>query len=115
MKPFDLEAAKRGEPLITREGKTIEFVGRSETKSGPKIICTIDSCFTSHYDNGAYFEGGREGRLDLFMAPKKRTVWVNIYKHMATWHETQEASNVPAHPIWGHRVGDKAWPLEIEE
>lgn len=28
MKPFDLEAAKRGEPIISRNGNVVEFVAR---------------------------------------------------------------------------------------
>ena len=50
---------------------------------------------------------------DLFMAPIKRTVWVNLYKyHVAIWHDTEKAADDGTR---GNRHGGRAWPIEIEE
>ena len=84
MKPFDLEAAKAGAPVVTRNGKKARII-----------------CFDLY--NGAYVlvalitqDDGREGVVltkkdgrhctilddsthDLFMAPVKKEGWLNIY------------------------------------
>lgn len=78
-RPFSLEAAKRGEPLVTRDGRKARFVAHvPEAEDGHRVIVFRDgnSKATAYYDNG----GSRFGSsLDLFLAPKpKRTVWVNV-------------------------------------
>jgi hypothetical protein len=97
MKPFDLEAAKRGEPIAcddievffigtdSKENIVVEFNGR---------ISTVLRCY-------------------LYMAPVKRTVWVNLYSHSgASFYNTEAEADKRAS---GDRFGGKAWPLEIEE
>ena len=55
----------------------------------------------------------KDSPLDLFMATKKRTVWVNLYpnSHNSHWR-TEEAANIAAGT---ERIGGKAYPVEIEE
>jgi hypothetical protein len=70
MKPFDLEAAKRGEPILyasmNREGfATVHFVGQAE--DGAPVIQWGNRIFA-------------ESESELRMAPKKQTVYVNIYE-----------------------------------
>ncbi|CAB3784583.1 hypothetical protein [Pararobbsia alpina] len=81
MKPFDLEAVKRGEPLVTRKGKAAKFIVHvPECDPAYRVIALVEG---QHLTN-SYYEDGRIGRpgdsdIDLFMAPKKRTVYVNVY------------------------------------
>lgn len=52
------------------------------------------------------------GRAEV--APRKLTVWVNVYldQSFASLYPTEEQANAKA---GAHRIGGRAWPLEIEE
>lgn len=85
MKPFDLELAKQGKPVCTRDGRAarilcydfisvedtpiIALVRTSEKQEG--IIC--------YEADGRNFDPGM-AELDLVMVPEKREGWVNLYK-----------------------------------
>lgn len=81
MKPFDLKAAKRGETIVTRDGREAQFIAHvPEARPSYSTVVLIDGETFSIWDSGYYYwEGTRESPNDLFMAPKKRTVWVNLY------------------------------------
>lgn len=98
MKPFDLEAAKRGEPICLYDGEKVHFVGLSamgavvyEKKNGDLFSC--DPALVK-------------------MAPKKRTVWVNLYSSAVfdSWDSESRARSVA-----GHNAIAIAVPVEIEE
>ena len=103
MKPFNLEAAKHGEPFefnSTMEGwRNASFVG--VRKNG-----TIVGEFESVDVPGKWvgFEVSPTGfARSLRMAPKKRTVYVNLYDQVnpfskqlgkfAVWHDTEQAAH----------------------
>ncbi len=117
MKPFDLEAAKRGEPLITRDGREAHFIAHTDkVTSAYKVLTIINGDWHTFTEQGERHSGGMS-TLDLFMAPRKRTVWANLYAIHDThgkvhFHPSQEeADDAASHT----RVGGRAWPLEIEE
>lgn len=112
MKPFDLEAAKRGEPIITRDGRAVKFIAHVPEASAPFRVITLpkDGMPLCNWEDGKY-EASDEHGADLFMAPKRRTVWVNLYD--GPWlHETESAADAEANT---GRLGNKAHPIEIEE
>jgi len=113
MKPFDLEAAARGEPLVTRGGQTAHFIAHvPELDESVCVICRVEKTLLAAYENGRSYDVG-ESKYDLFMAPKKRTVWVNMYPGGYTrWHDTEAQADEDAGI---QRIGNRAWPLEIEE
>ena len=120
MKPFDLEAAKRGEPLVTRDGRKARFIGHvPEALSGFRVVVFLegDGEASDYLESGAYYEDD-PSEHDLFMAPKKRTVWVNIYELSPSGsvngmvHPTRESADCASND---DRIGGRAWPLEIEE
>lgn len=73
MKPFDLEAAMRGEPIITRDGRPAKFVAYvPEAHISAQVIAIINGqAFTSHYGSDGSFYTSYENcrKNDLFMAP----------------------------------------------
>ena len=71
MKPFDLEAAKKGDPIITREGKAMKFIAYvPEALTYSKIVCLTDKGgFTFYQETGRIYHGDLEHPEDLFMAP----------------------------------------------
>jgi len=109
MKPFDLEAAKRGEPICTENNKPLRFI-----------------CFDEVSNRIVYgYEGKRIAHTDLmiantciFMAPKKRTVWVNLYPDGITgvyWSNSEAVADERNNTDPDTRIGGKAYPVEIEE
>jgi hypothetical protein len=102
MKPFDIEAAKRGEPITSSDGKLWYFVG--VTRSWAIVVENRNGDLSA-------FQA-----CHLYMTPKKRTVWVNFYSNgEAYYHYTQkEADDVDAETCH-ERKGGKAYPVEIEE
>ena len=115
MKPFNLEAAIAGEHLITRDGQTAKFIAYvPELHKSQRVITNVGGVIHSCDENGYYLSGGAPSTRDLFMAPKKRTVWVNLYPdNVSCWnYPTQKMADEGA----GHnRIGGKAYPIEIEE
>jgi hypothetical protein len=80
LKPFDLEAAKRGDPVVTREGLTVRIIC-FDRKGDDPIVFLI----TSHDGSREWiYTADKQGRVvnlpnrDLFMAPKKK--YLNIYR-----------------------------------
>lgn len=82
MKKFNLEKAKAGAPLITRDGRPARFMGEREHPNYPIIAVVIkDYCIEEVY---TYTANGRnittdETENDLFMALTKRKKYVNFY------------------------------------
>lgn len=79
-RPFDLEAAKRGEPLVTREGKEAKFIAHvPDARNTEKLLYLVGDIVYATGEDGYSFT---DDSADLFMAPKpKRTVWANTYYH----------------------------------
>lgn len=80
LKPFDLEAAKRGDPVVTRDGHAARIICFDR-----KGDCPIVFLLTS-YDGSTewLYTADKQGRVEdlpnknLFMAPKKK--YLNIYR-----------------------------------
>ena len=80
MKPFNLEAAKRGDPIVTRDMREAKFIVHvPEANPSFRINVLINGEIFSLSETGNYWEGIKASTNDLFMAPEKRTVWVNLY------------------------------------
>lgn len=86
MKPFNLEEAKAGKPLVTRAGYPVEFIGISKTHKQP-LICVHDGCEEAYNLDGTYFNytPRKVSSLDLCMAPTNREGWVNVYPNNVTY------------------------------
>ena len=82
LKEFDLEAAKAGKPVCTRDGRRARIICWDKKGSAP-IVALIeheDSEFDlSYHNNGSYMSEGESGN-DLMMLTKKKEGWVNIFK-----------------------------------
>lgn len=88
--PFDLEAAKAGAPIMTRDGRPAVFVAHDAgADERYRVLARVGE--RAHADtfreNGAL--GIHGSGADLFMAPKpKRKVWVNVY-HATVKYDTE--------------------------
>lgn len=81
MKRFNLEEAKAGKPVVTRDGQPARIICWDRKKEGYPIIALIgvEEDIASFTTDGRRFSYG-EGHIDLFMAPEKMEGWMNIYK-----------------------------------
>ena len=87
LKPFDLEAAKAGKPVCTRDGHKARIIC-FDSKNDPQrpIVALVE-----HNDNELLYEYTIEGKdrfshisttgtSDLMMLPEKKEGWVNVYR-----------------------------------
>ena len=84
MKPFDLEAAKAGAPVVTRDGKKARIIC-FDLNNGEYVLVVA---FTPGNGREGIISTKKDGRhctifndsvYDLFMAPVKKEGWLNIY------------------------------------
>ena len=118
MKPFNLEAAKRGDPIVTRDMREAKFIVHvPEANPSFRINVLINGEIFSLSETGNYWEGTKASTNDLFMAPKKRTVWVNLYViHCQLRYQfTTEKEANEYDRLGAERIGGKAYPIEVEE
>jgi hypothetical protein len=81
MKPFDLEKALAGEPVVTRDGRVVKELIRFKTLNDWSVFAVVGNCVIQCNDNGQHSDC-EHNSLDLFMAEKpkvKKEGWVNLY------------------------------------
>jgi hypothetical protein len=78
MKPFNLERALAGEPVVTRDGRPVKIAGYNlEADNDCKVAFWIGRCVHSCTDSGIYNPSrNRESNFDLFMAATERKEWI---------------------------------------
>ena len=84
MKPFDLELAKQGKPVCTRDGWKARIICWDKKGIQPIVALVYLASYnredTIHCSiNGSYREGTEESPLDLFMAPVIREGWIALH------------------------------------
>ncbi len=82
LKPFDLEAAKAGKPVCTRDGRKARIIC-FDAKCNKPIVALIYDCnketVFQYLESGRFFVDQID-KYDLMMLPQKKEGWVNIYK-----------------------------------
>lgn len=93
LKPFDLEAAKAGKPVCTRDGRKariicFDYKGDSNAYPILALISTINLRGVPSEIIAKYTEDGRYAKYnnveyneDLMILPEKKEGWMNIYNH----------------------------------
>ena len=87
MKEFDINLAKQGKPVCTRDGRKariICFDKKDEDNIYP-IVCLIQDGETESLGifmkDGHSLVGVEEAPSDLMMLPEKHEGWVNVFNH----------------------------------
>ena len=86
MKPFNLEEALAGKPLITRNGRRmylVAFDGNLRPYS-QLIVRDKDGFMRTRYQDGRVGISADEEPGDLFMAPVKKQVTVHLFRYLPT-------------------------------
>ena len=81
MKPFNIDAAKRGELIITRDGTPAKFLFHEpDADEYWRVVALVDGQTLSFSDEGRNYEA-IDSDNDLFMAPHKvkREAWIALY------------------------------------
>lgn len=95
---FNLEAAKAGKPVCTRDGRKARIICFDRNWGEYKIISLItenngDELIASYGMDGKEKEGN--SNLDLMMLPKKeKEKWVNIYKDADVFGSEEDARRI---------------------
>lgn len=81
LKPFDLEAAKAGKPVCTRDGRKARIISCSLRNKNFPIAAIVEDEEENVYQfeaNGVCDE--YDENLDLMMLLEKKEGWVNVYR-----------------------------------
>ena len=117
-KPFNLEEAKAGKPLVTRDGRDAKFIAHvPELVNSESIIYVCDGWLRFAYESGESLKS-KQSESDLFMKTVKKTVYVNLYSaHQPSY--TKFTSKIGAESDAKCHAGNSflaiAVPIEIEE
>lgn len=80
MKPFNLEKALQGEPVVTRDGRDVTSISYIRKSDYPPIVeAFIGKDKFIYVPTGRHFLYG-DSPLDLFMKSKTEKYYLNIYK-----------------------------------
>ena len=79
MNKFNLERALAGEKVITRDGREASQFKTFHSTNGAKVACVIDGFIVVFLGNDGVAK--HDNNLDLFMAPKKLSGFVNVYRN----------------------------------
>lgn len=116
MKPFNLERTKAGDKIITRSGHEATFIAYvPELDYTLRVLYHVNGTICACGINGFVYGIEKDSSYDLFMAPKKRTIWINLYHkslHIGYYYDSEEEADDSATDL---RIGGKAYSVEIEE
>ena len=94
MKEFDLEKAKAGAPVCTREGLPARIICWDRKDDYYPILALVErnnkEILISATEKGHVFDDERCSNGDLFMTSVKHEGWVNIHKDEYGMPETTE-------------------------
>lgn len=82
MKEFDINLAKQGKPVCTRDGRKVRIICFDRGINKP-IVALIE-CGNSEEVLQCYYDNGRcccdvTSDYDLMMLPDKKERWINVY------------------------------------
>ena len=85
MKPFNLQEAIDGKPVVTRSGCPVRIIC-TDRKGANRVIALVEcsdgtEIIIPYNDEGRLFKN--ESHNDLMMAPVKKKVFVGVYRSLA--------------------------------
>ena len=81
LKPFDIQKAREGKPVCTRDGRKARIICFDRVGDFPIVALTDDREYKEEGVNLYDINGkGSNECFDLMMLPEKKEGWVNVYK-----------------------------------
>jgi hypothetical protein len=95
MKPFNLEEALDGKPVVTRDSRKVTHITRIPNNNFIVGIIEDVKQIPQWALNGKFLNDHYTHPCDLFMFIEKKSIWVNVYGYQKTLtvgfaYETQE-------------------------
>ena len=94
LKPFDLQKAREGKPVCTRDGRKARIICFDAKGEHPIIALVTDGAQESPYnytEKGYHYIEDVETMADLMMLPEKKEGWININKDACLFKSKEEA------------------------
>lgn len=111
MKPFNLDEAKAGKPVITRDGRDVRIVCFDRKHEDFTILVLIPDVSGIEFgeffnDKGVCTVNKVSSDYDLFMKSERITGWVNVYPtadlffaaNLSSAYKTKELADASASP-----------------
>ena len=95
LKPFDIQKAREGKPVCTRDGRKARIICFDRVGDFPIVALTDDREYKEEGVNLYDINGkGSNECFDLMMLPERKDGWVNVYKERiySTKEEAIEAT-----------------------
>ena len=96
LKPFDIQKAREGKPVCTRDGRKARIIC-FDSNGGRPIVALVTECddeeeipYKYHCD-GSYNCQSIPSDNDLMMLPEKRSGWINVKKDAGLFKSREEA------------------------
>ena len=87
LKPFDIQKAREGNPVCTRDGRKARIIcfDRKDIKSIVALVTFINGTSVTekafyYFEDGYHLSKNDNNIYDLMMLPEKKEGWVNVYK-----------------------------------
>ena len=95
LKPFDIQKAREGKPVCTRDGRKARIIcfdyKSSDDYSMIALIDIGDNEIPYKYTKEGKFKPNRIDAYDLMMLPEKKEGWINIYEDMRIYASEEGA------------------------
>ena len=97
LKPFDIQKAREGKPVCTRDGRKARIIcfDRKGYNMFPIVALIMngdrESDIYTYRPNGTWDNSGNESDKDLMMIPEKKEGWININKDAGLFKSREEA------------------------
>ena len=108
LKPFNLEQALAGAPVMTREGrKVVRIFYAEEACENSQVICVFETgAVFPYYKDGTYTNSSSVH--ELVMAPTKKEGWVVMF------HNNSQKDFLVGTKIWASREDAEIWSKGCE-
>ena len=87
LKPFDIQKAREGKPVCTRDGRKARIIcyDRKDIKPIVALVTCINGTSVIekafyYFEDGCHLSKNDNNIYDLMMLPEKKEGWINIYK-----------------------------------
>ena len=82
LRPFNLEKAKQGKPVCTKDGKPARIICWNKLGGLPIIALVMDGNdeFVFYYNENGRTDDIIKNYYDLMMLPERHEGWINVYK-----------------------------------
>lgn len=116
LKPFDIQKAREGKPVCTRDGRKARIICFDRNASQYSIVALVEhKGFPNKeeeikvYTNEGKCFADEENSYDLMMLPEKKEGWVNVYKmkestfgYITAYFDTEEKAKEDKEQLTGY-------------